>query len=180
MMVGAMLRPQTWIVCALTGRWSAAFRVAFRRRPGQLVPRLSNVQSISELRDRLKKHPSSLGLIEVSEANLAEMLQLLTDAKQARQHDRLVALLDHSLSSGERAATTASSGSAGALAIDALWEAGAAEVVESPRRLNGLLTFCERVAATTSGAAEHAAAGQPVADWAWSLLPWQGERRTLA
>ncbi len=126
------------------------------------APRLHEVRSLAELMADLREPGNGLGLVEVDRANLAEVLELLGD----RRHHfscRLVALLDQTM------AETAGK----AQIIDALWQAGAAEVVESPRRLLGLLQLHNRLADEDGKVFSRPAVGQSLADWAWSKLPWQ-------
>ncbi|HMC10943.1 MAG TPA: hypothetical protein VKH44_06620, partial [Pirellulaceae bacterium] len=56
---------------------------------------------------------------------------------------------------------------------DLLWEAGAAEVVQSPRELCGLLGLHSRLAAARGPLTVGVGVSQSLADWAWSTLPWQ-------
>jgi hypothetical protein len=150
---------QSWFVCEESGRWTAALRVAFNRSTQVLPwPRLVEVRNLTELANQSNDRRADLVLIEVSVANVAQGLEF---ARRCKPLDTpFVALL--------------SDPSLWVSLTDLLWEAGAAEVVSSPRELRGLLrlhdraTACPRQAATTSF--EQAS----FADWAWSMLPWQG------
>jgi len=50
---------------------------------------------------------------------------------------------------------------------------GAAEVVESPRQLCGLLALHNRLTAARGPIFSGLADRQSFAEWAWSTLPWQ-------
>lgn len=159
-----MLAAQKWVVCEVSSRWVVALRVAFARlSKTQPIPRLYEVRTLGELSMHLDEHGCDLMLVQVGHGNLSEMLQLLT--RREPRISQFVALLeiavDEPNSPGRQSVA------------DLLWEMGAADVVDSPRQLRGLLGLRNRLAAArgpiTSGLAER----QSFADWAWSTLPWQ-------
>ena len=156
---------QTWVVCEQSGRWASALRLAIARRPNErLTPRLYEVRVLPELLLLLKDRSIELALVEVGRANLADMLELLVQG-QITQSSRNVALLDQSICENNSAERRAVS--------DALWEAGAVDVVESPRSLVRLFALGERIADLSVKSGHNSLERQPVAEWAWSLLPWQ-------
>jgi hypothetical protein len=121
------------------------------------MPRLYEVRTLGELSTSLDEDRRDLALIEVGPGDLTEVLQLLV---RRRPQLEFVALLNHSDDQSPAIA-------------DLLWEMGAREVVESPRRLGGLLCLQNRLLSAcgerTGGVGER----QSFADWAWSTVPWQ-------
>jgi hypothetical protein len=163
---------QTWVVCEQSGRWAAALRLAITRRSNsQVAPRLYEVRGLAELMTCLKEQPIELALVEIGHANLAEVFELLADSRAIRS-TRILALLHDSLIVGGSAAFK-SMAPERRLVVDALWEAGAVDVLESPRSLNRLFALGERLAEVSVLTGRKASVRQPVAEWAWSLLPWQ-------
>jgi hypothetical protein len=156
---------QTWVVCEQSGRWASALRFVIARRPSErLAPRLYEVRGLPELLSLLKERSIELALVEVGRANLADVLELLAGGRLTRA-SRNVALLDRTICENNAAERRAVS--------DALWEAGAVDVIESPRSIGRLFALGERIAAVSSPTGRGADNRQPVAEWAWSLLPWQ-------
>jgi hypothetical protein len=171
----AMSATQNWIVCEQTGRWAAALRVAFARSSrARSAPRLYELRSLVDLAAPMQEHLDSVWLVEVRQANLAEVLELLAHGASVRPC-WCAALLDDSLWQEDQV-VSASSGRKQEI-IDVFWEAGMVEVVESPRQLSGLLALHERLAAACCPTIARPAESQAVADWAWSSLPWQDSRR---
>jgi hypothetical protein len=160
---------QKWVVCEESGRWVAALRIAFARwSKVQPTPRLYEVRTLGELSTHLDEHGCDLMLIEVGRKNLADVLQLVLRGE--RPLARFVALLEDADRQRHRVVATA-----GEPVADLLWEAGATEVVESPRQLRGLLGLHSRLAAARGRVIGGADASQSFADWAWSTLPWQDQ-----
>jgi hypothetical protein len=165
-----------WIICERTGRWAAAMRVTAARHawmPGR-APRMYEVRSLEELADRLTARPVSLGLLEGHAANLGNVLRWLTDNSRRFPRAQFVALLDPTL--GVRAS------SGGKLlhvdpheVVDALFEAGAAEIAVSPRYLQHIFALADKHAAIVAGRERHSGHSESIAEWAWSLLPWQSD-----
>jgi hypothetical protein len=152
---------QTWTVCEQSGRWTAALRTAFARPPEvEPQPRLYEVRTLEELSARLDEHECDLTLIEVGEGNLAEVLKLLV--RHGRTPGRFAALLASSADHNGRQRM-----------VDLLWEADVAEVVESPRQLQGLLALHNRLPVARGPINFSVDASQSFADWARSTLPWQ-------
>jgi hypothetical protein len=158
---------QKWVVCEKSGRWTAGLRTVFASLPeNQAPPRLYEVRTLGELSVRLDEHPFALALIEVGQENLTEVLQFFL--RRGRSSAQFVALLDPERNS---TATPGREPSIQPIA-DLLWEIGAADVVESPRRLHRLVALHNRITAPcrfNSGLV----ARESFTDWAWSKLPWQ-------
>jgi len=125
---------------------------------------------LAELLSFLNDHTSDLVLIEAGQANLAEVLDYFAKTGATRL-SRNVALLDESVD--ERISAVASSHFEKQRAVvDALWEAGAADVIESPRSVHRLLELGNRIA-EASALTGRVSESEPIAEWAMSLLPWQ-------
>jgi hypothetical protein len=117
----------------------------------------------------LDENGRELALVEVRRENLTEVLQLLV--RRGSYLPQFVALLEETALQQHAAAMR---GELGTQPIaDLLWEAGAADVVESPRQLRGLLALHSRLAAAQSSIVDSFAERQSFSDWAWSTLPWQ-------
>jgi len=168
-----------WIVCEHSGRWAAALRVTFSRQttPSAIAPKLYEVRSLVELAARLEERPTSIGLLEVRSGNVGEVLEWLLNAKRTFPRACFAALLDSSLTRRQPIAPTLADDRQ--LVIDALWEAGATEVAESPRYLHGILEVGRRHSERCSEFASAYAESQPIADWAWAALPWQDPQSRL-
>jgi hypothetical protein len=165
-----MLTAQTWIVCEKSGRWTAALRTAFARLPEvQPPPRLREVRTLDELSSYLEEHGHDLALIEAGGGNLTAVLQLMV--RRGPMATQFVALVDDADIQPRHPAITTGNGTQPI--VDLLWEAGAMEVVESPRQLNGLLALHDRLSAAHGTINSGVNESQSFADWAWSTLPWQ-------
>jgi hypothetical protein len=154
----AMPKSTKWIVCEESGRWTAAIRTAFVRLQAQTrSPRLYEVRSLAEASAYLDESTHSLILVEVIATNLVGSLVLL---RRCEAHlVPFVALLGETSRRPHLA--------------DLLWEAGATEVVESPRELRGLIALHQRISSAAGFAAANLLDRESFADWAWSTLPWQ-------
>jgi hypothetical protein len=163
-----------WIVCERTGRWATALRMALGRSgwPPQSVPRLFEVRQLGELAARLDMRPDSLALVEVQRASFADVLIWLAEAGREHRRARFVALVDRgvweSIGSG-----LASRRCDRRPVVDALREAGADEVVTSPRQLQGVLALGRRHASLRAVHPNSLSAQMSIAAWAWQSLPWQ-------
>lgn len=167
-----MLAAQKWVVCEESGRWTAALRMAFARLPEvRSAPRLYEVRSLGELSTYSDENRCDLTLIEVGRENLTETIQLLI--RRGSRLSQFVGLLKESVPQ-QRHAAAPIHGEPGSQPIaDLLWEAGAADVLESPRQLQGLLSLHSRLDAARSPILGSFAERQSFPDWAWSTLPWQ-------
>jgi hypothetical protein len=162
---------QKWVVCEESGRWVTALRTAFARfSKVQPTPRLYEVRSLGELSSHMDETECDLTLIEVGRKNLTDVLQLL--ARRGPQLGQFVALLEDAVPNRRLVAATPDEPDTRAVA-GLLWEVGAAEVVESPRCLRGLLSLHSRLAAARVPVTDGVGVGQSFGDWAWSTLPWQ-------
>ena len=148
---------QKWLVCESSGRWAAALRATCARLPkDQPTARLYEVRTLENLSTHLDEQKCDLVLIEVGRENLTEVLQLLV--RRGPRLGRFVALKEES---------------AGQSVADLLLEAGAVDVVESPRQLSGLLALHNRLAAVRGPIGGGIGDRQSFTEWAWSTVPWQ-------
>jgi hypothetical protein len=171
-------RLQTWIVCESTGRWAAALRTAFSRSPHiQFSPRICEVRSPAEFYARLNEESGSIGLVEVRQANLADVLKLISGDSHRRPLE-IVALLDHSPRQIGRVDTASPDHQQQMVGI--LWEAGATAVIESPLHMCKLAALGNRRAAAVDSIIDPLAKVQSVEAWARSRIPWQDPTGTLA
>jgi hypothetical protein len=155
-----------WIVCDRSNRWAAALRVALARQPWQSggTVAVHQLRGLDELSAELVKFPKGLALIETTSKNFDATLTWLSAATRRTRHSAIIALLDNSVTSRADVA-------------DALREAGAAEVAYSPRELQPALRLAmQHFSKIQVGEGLQIQADQPLADWAWSLLPWQDAR----
>jgi hypothetical protein len=155
-----------WILCERTTRWAAALYTALARAQSPASPpHLSEARSLTELASRLADRTASLVLVEVSRANLGEVLSFLADSTSRHSEARFAALLtsDFSHHATDQEDATA-----------ALFEAGACEVANSPRRLQGILALGQRQVELTAARAAPAA-NLPLEAAALAQLPWQDD-----
>lgn len=169
-----------WIVYERSSRWTAALRTTLARQspPDAAATPLDEVRNLADLTARLHEFPSSLVLLEVTLKNLDATLAWLADATRRSPQMKVVVLLDHGLSNGTDSARAANRDNQAEVAT-ALREAGAAEVVLSPRQLQPVLSLGRHFASKTRGVAHPLTAAQSIEKWAWSLLPWQDARRPV-
>ena len=166
-----------WIVCESAGRWSAALRVAIARQAtklGELAgsPQIDVVRTLAELDAAMREQSPALALVEVRSDNLAAVLELL--AKSWRRNVRLAALLDSEL--GLQPSAGSSQSPDRPFAADALLEAGALAVIDSPRQISMLLNLAECQSLAGGRKVESADSDDSLAaivDRAWAALPWQ-------
>jgi hypothetical protein len=126
----------------------------------RVAPCLNETRTPGELSEHCADSTCDLSLIEVGRANLTDVLRLLL--RRGRRPDLFVALLDEPEDAAARR-----------LLADLLWEAGAADVIASPRQMGGLLALHRQIAARHRPIPFGSADGKTFADWAWSTLPWQ-------
>jgi hypothetical protein len=147
-----------WIVCETSGRWTAALRVTLARQGAALGrSRILEVRSLAELVVAADETPSALVLIEVRSDNFGATLSWLFQRWQ--RTSRAVALLEAELSPAQ--------------ASEALLEAGALAVIDSPRRIAEALSIAQRFAVSRSRLAKIGRSAESIADRAWTALPWQ-------
>ncbi len=165
-----------WIVCERSGRWATALRAALGRSgwPPSSVPRIFEVRQLGELATRLDARPSDMALVEVQRAHVFEVLEWLAEAGRLYRRARLVALVDRGV--WESLDTDSAAGRRDRQPmIDVLREAGAAEVVTSPRQLQGILELGRRHASLRAAGFDGPSARMSIAEWVWASLPWQAE-----
>jgi hypothetical protein len=173
-----------WIVCERSTRWAAALRMTISSDSEQPAGSntLREVRSIAELTGQLKSHPSSLVLIEVTQDNFDGVLNWLAATTRRANHTPAVALVSWPTDNRVRSSTDVKdrpSQDRDAMAA-ALREAGALDVIDSPRRLRPVLALGRRHAGRCSiGMDNRPDASPSFEDWAWSLLPWQDAARPV-
>jgi len=163
-----------WIICEQTNRWASALRLAVERdaAAGGGGYRLREVRSLGELEAELARRPVSLAALEVRAGNLSDVLAWLAAAERRFPRARCVAILDRSLSS-EHSGIGPRGGESLQEILDALREAGALEVAESPRRLNSLLELAGRHTRATAEAETITAENASFVERVRATLPWQ-------
>ena len=166
----------SWIVCERTGRWASALRVgAARHGPiSGRQPGICEVRSQQELAERLEVRPQSLAFLEFHPSNLGKLLPWLADNSRKFPRANFIALLDGTF--GVAASPHSNRLPDTHDIADVLLEAGAAEIADSPRRLQHILALARRHAAIVGSLQSQAAREQSIADWAWSQLPWRADR----
>jgi DNA-binding NarL/FixJ family response regulator len=141
----AMTAKPRLIVCERTGTWAARLRTHL---PAEMP--LRQTRSLDECLEELGRSPGSLLVLEVSAANLRDVIGLAADLGRRFPHARWVAVTDRANASYE----------------GLLREAGAVHFVVSPRTADILARLAVRHAARVP---------QPRASLAariWESLPW--------
>jgi hypothetical protein len=163
-----------WIICEQSSRWAAAFRIAFQRdsHADGSQPRLIEVRGLAELTESLSTRPAALAVIEVRCANFGTVLNWLAAESKKSARTRCVALLDYTLLPNPLEAGSPNSYSLND-AADALREAGAVDIVSSPRRLGPVLELGRRHVAALPQKVAGKHAENSFAANAWASLPWQ-------
>jgi hypothetical protein len=165
-----------WIIYERRGVWAAGLRMAIARRgPGTTgTPRIYEVRSLEGLNERLTAKPDSLALVELHPGNTTQVLSWLARLPTFHCQARFVALVDRSLASPDEA-NLASPASHSSRVANVLLEAGALEIVFSPRQLPRILATAIKHAELWESRRQTTRLHQSLTDWAWSLLPWQTE-----
>jgi hypothetical protein len=130
---------------------------------------LYEVRSLGELAERVARKPRSFGFIEVNRANFSSALRWLSDARQRFAEARFAALLEIELVEPALANRRHDRQDV----ANALLEAGAVTVTDSPRRLHQILLLAERHGVLAALAVTPSRSGQTLVEWAQTLLPWQ-------
>lgn len=161
------MKQAQWTICERSGRWAAAVRLAIQRAnwPATAVPRLFEVRRLIELEMRLDTQSNDVVMLEIHRENFADVLPWLAIASKLHPHARWAASID---------ADVAHRADREQLA-DALREAGASEVVHSPRQMQTILALGRWHAATQPLLPNSLPADLPIMAWAWASLPWQDE-----
>jgi hypothetical protein len=147
----------SWIVCETSGRWTAALRVAIARQELKHSNRIQEVRSLPELAVAAKETPSAMALLEVDPANLAASLNWFSLGWERGL--RAAALLGTELVPNQ--------------ATEAMLEAGALTMIESPRHMAAVLGLAGRFAVSRSKHAKKTSSAETIAERAWASLPWQ-------
>jgi hypothetical protein len=136
-----------YIICEQSGRWAAALRVLLEReRRAQRTSlarshgtrmRIHELRTFDEFRLALAANRPAIGLIEVSAANLADVLERF--AAESRRNVRYIILVDTDLGPQSQAERQA--------IADAVLEVGALAALDSPRQIRTVLEIAERLAA---------------------------------
>lgn len=170
-----------WIVCELTRRWAAALRIAIARAPRwpRGKPRLVEVRQLALLTERLEARPDGLALVEARRANFAQTLQWLAVTRRWFREAQLVALIDRDLIVRANARASLCLPMDRPSAADVLQEAGAHEVVISPRQLHPVFALDERRMTIPTAPRGAQPSDVPIADWVWASLPWQDAGLTI-
>jgi hypothetical protein len=162
-----------WIICEQSSSWAAAFRTALESdiHSDGCRHRLREVRSLAELSESLAARPASLAAVEVRHANLNDVLPWLAATCNAGQ-TQCVAVLDRSLHSDVWKVTALESSTLHDVS-DALREAGALDVIVSPRHLGSLAELGRRHAVKVAVRSTVETAAPSITARAWASLPWQ-------
>jgi hypothetical protein len=141
--------------------------LALRRDQAAYAGEIHEVRSLPELMAQLKIGPSSLLLIEATPENLEAVLSTLAEAVRLKSCLTAVALLD--CPSSDRDILSA-----------VLREAGACDIIHSPRHIRHVVSLGQGQASNyAASAAQRPELGSAFEDWSWSLLPWQAAEGSL-
>jgi hypothetical protein len=158
-----------WIVCERSSRWVSALRMTLAepaRQPAHSTA-IIEVRGLTELTDCFKEHPTGFVLVEVMPINFEAVLTWLAAAANRDSRVAVVGLLEFPASQSDLPATV-------------LREAGAIDVIHSPRQIRPVLALGERhVSRRRTVTSIHCQANQSFENWARSLLPWQDAGRPL-
>jgi hypothetical protein len=168
-------RGSWWLVCETTGRWAAALRLAITRKVHEVSPKLSprhvrEFRVLAELEAVLQQGSFSHAFVEVRRENLGAVLDLLSS--QRHKDMPLVALLDESV--GHDLNSNSSTAGNQAPIIDALFEAGATDVIKTPRQIGRFLAAAAHQYRASSCLGDKARE-YSITELAWNALPWQDD-----
>jgi hypothetical protein len=163
-----------WIICERLGVWAAGLRMAIARRgPGTTgTPRIYEVRTLEGLNERLAAKPDSLVLVELHPGNVSQVLSWSAKLATLHRQARFIGLVDRSLAAPDYG-NLGSSASHSSRLVDALLEAGAREIIFSPRQLPRILATAIKHAELWESRRRTTGLHQSITAWAWSLLPWQ-------
>jgi hypothetical protein len=162
------------VICEQQSRWAPALRTLVLRRAGcTAVSHIEEVRSLSEFESRLAPRRFAVGLLEVSPSNCIEVLDWLGNHCSGARRPAVVCVL-HSFSQivGDNSAVAADEH---AFISDALREAGAVDVLDSPRQLHAVLGLAGRFRVCRSRRDATNSENVSITEWAWSLVPWQDD-----
>lgn len=162
-----------WLVCERTGRSAAALRIAVardaaRRRNDRNIHRIKEFRGLRELSESLPNDHPAIALVEVGEENLADVVEFLSG--QHNKHLRFVALKDESLR--KSADNTKLIVPDRDFVSNTLFEAGAVDILETPRQISRLLPLAARLAQADSCFSK-SPRDYSIAEMAKLALPWQ-------
>jgi hypothetical protein len=153
-----MANTPSWIVCEASGRWTAALRISLvRQKVGSSGDQIQEVRTLPDLTSAVQESPAAIALLEVQPDNLAASMTWFCHGWL--RGNRAVALLGANVAAVEVA--------------EALLEAGALAVIESPRHLAGAINLAGRVAVSRSTHTNKSGLTFSIAEQAWASLPWQ-------
>jgi hypothetical protein len=156
-----------WIICERKHRWAAALRAALATAGQADSIKLQEVRTFDDLTALLQMLTNGLALVEVTRQSVDTALTWFAEVNCVSASIKTVLLMDRSLAGQPEA-------------IHVFREAGAVEIVVSPRHLTHILQLSRRCSLNAANESPNRiAAEQPIAEWAWSLLPWQDARRSL-
>lgn len=168
-----MRDPTSWLICGTTGRWAASLRLALVRKLAldahtQLPRHIREVYSVCACDSALQEHCDAIVLVEIRSENLAEALHLIATCLDRKTP--AFALLGESLH--QQNLTRHVSRNDREAIIAAIGEAGALDVLDTPRQIARVLEVVARgIAARPAIAA--AADLATLAEFAQAALPWQ-------
>jgi hypothetical protein len=149
-----------WIICERGSRWAPALRTALTKYALKPAP-IHEVRSLAELGERIDQRREAFVFIEVTSANFGAALSWLATRAGGASNCRFFAGLDRSLV--ELSAVAA-----------ALREAGAIDVLKSPRQMQSAIRLGFRHGDGFQRAASCTwTEERTIEAWARSLLPWQ-------
>ena len=166
-----MSLPLSFIICEATSTWASALRVAIAPKEQQQPPcaaRIFETRTLPELIAALSENAPQLALVETRPDNLAPILQMFAERRQPLL---FVALLSESLRPAQRATLAKSSNRE--IVADALAEAGALAVVQSPRHIAAVLPLAEKLRAAHTERSKNFGDNLSISELAWAALPWQ-------
>lgn len=158
--------PVSLIFCERSGRWAAAWRIAWRRRPtrGETSAeiRLLETRSPSECLEAVAAAPAAFVVLELTAADCDRTLELLFEISSRHRQAATAVAAERSMNAYQWLAR----------------ELGAVHFLASPRELAPLADICERFAEQSAWRfAEQSAWRRPAAELdfersVWASLPW--------
>jgi hypothetical protein len=138
-----------WLICEKTGSWAAALRWA----SDVGAPRLHETRSLVDCREELQRWPASFLVLEATSTGAESVVRLVDELKRSFSRSSAVVVAERQLAPWE----------------GLLREAGAIEVVFSPRRLHLIAGLAARHLARIPRPR------QSLRRAIWSRLPWSPE-----
>jgi hypothetical protein len=163
-----------WIVCERTRAWAAALRTSLARA-GKAADGVTihETRRLNQLTARLHETAADLALIEVTPENIDATLAWLADHQIQPSAAPVVALLDYAFTNTLRPSQPGDHETCLAV-TDVLREAGAADVVLSPRELEPVVKLgMQRLPQKSPARLSRPADNESIEQWALHQLPWQ-------